>query len=77
MTLERVQKILAGLGYGSRRGCEELISAGRIRVNGHVIKLGDKADIEVDRIELDFKPSQRIILNGYILRYINQENIYL
>ena len=31
---ERIQKILARAGYGSRRACEELIAAGRVRVNG-------------------------------------------
>jgi 23S rRNA pseudouridine2605 synthase len=69
MTEERVQKILASLGYGSRRSCEELISAGRIRVNGHGIKLGDKADIEVDKIELDFKPIKESIERIYIALY--------
>ena len=56
MALERIQKILAGLGYGSRRSCEEFITAGRVRVNGEVSKLGDKADPDTDRIELDFRP---------------------
>jgi len=40
---ERVQKILAHAGIASRRRCEELISAGKVKVNGKVIKLGDKA----------------------------------
>ena len=53
MTSERVQKILAAAGYGSRRACEKLIEAGRVRVNGKVIKLGDKADQDQDKITLD------------------------
>lgn len=69
MTVERVQKILAGLGYGSRRGCEEFISAGRVRVNGKVIKLGDKADPEVDKIELDLKPVKDYVEKIYIALY--------
>jgi len=50
---ERVQKILARAGYGSRRSCEELIAAGRVRVYGQIIGLGDKADAELDQISVD------------------------
>jgi 23S rRNA pseudouridine2605 synthase len=53
---ERLQKILARGGYGSRRGCEEFIAAGRVRVNGQVASLGMKADPNKDKIELDGKP---------------------
>lgn len=53
---ERVQKILAQAGYGSRRSCEELISAGRVRVNGQKISLGDKADAGLDLITVDGRP---------------------
>jgi 23S rRNA pseudouridine2605 synthase len=52
---ERLQKILASAGYGSRRSCEELISAGRVSVNGEVAHLGSKADIQKDQIKLDGK----------------------
>ncbi len=50
---ERLQKILARSGYGSRRRCEEYITAGRVRVNGQVAGLGQKADPVVDQITLD------------------------
>jgi 23S rRNA pseudouridine2605 synthase len=50
---ERLQKILARAGYGSRRGCEEIISAGRVRVNGQAAGLGDKADAGRDTITVD------------------------
>ncbi len=50
---ERLQKILARAGYGSRRSCEELISAGRVRVFGKVAELGDKADTSRDQITVD------------------------
>lgn len=56
MTAERLQKILAQAGYGSRRACEEFISAGRVRVNGKIAQLGQKADPAVDVITLDGKP---------------------
>jgi 23S rRNA pseudouridine2605 synthase len=50
---ERIQKILARAGYGSRRACEELITAGRIKINGNVAILGSKADPGVDKIMVD------------------------
>ncbi|MEW6084367.1 MAG: pseudouridine synthase [Chloroflexota bacterium] len=53
---ERIQKILAQAGYGSRRACEDFISAGRVRVNGQLASLGGKADPHVDRITVDGKP---------------------
>jgi len=49
----RLQKILSQAGYGSRRKCEEIIDRGRVRVNGVVSKLGDKADQEHDDITVD------------------------
>ena len=50
---ERVQKILAQAGFGSRRACEDLIQAGRVTVNGKVVRLGGKANPGRDRIEVD------------------------
>ena len=55
MAEERVQKILAAAGLGSRRACELIIEAGRVRVNGKPIKLGDKADPTADTITVDGK----------------------
>lgn len=52
----RLQKILAKAGYGSRRGVEEIISAGRVRVNDRKVELGAKADPDKDRISVDGKP---------------------
>lgn len=53
---ERLQKILAQAGYGSRRACEDFIAAGRVRVNGQIAILGQKADAAIDRITVDGKP---------------------
>ena len=53
---ERIQKLLARAGLGSRRTCEDLIAAGRVAVNGVTAVLGTRADPEVDRIELDGVP---------------------
>ncbi len=53
---ERLQKILAQAGYGSRRACEDFINAGRVRVNGKLAELGQKADPAADKITVDGKP---------------------
>jgi pseudouridine synthase len=50
---ERLQKILARAGHGSRRHCETLITAGRVRVNGAIAELGAQADADIDRIDVD------------------------
>lgn len=52
---ERLQKILAQAGYGSRRSCEDFITAGRVRVNGQIASLGQKADPVTDKITVDGK----------------------
>lgn len=57
--MERLQKIMANAGLGSRRQNETLIAAGRVRVNGKVAKLGDRADLDTDTIEVDGKPLRR------------------
>ncbi len=51
--LERIQKILSARGIASRRKAEELIEQGLVTVNGKVATLGQKADPEVDRVEVD------------------------
>lgn len=51
--LERLQKILSARGIASRRKAEEYILAGLVKVNGKVAELGQKADPEVDKIEVD------------------------
>jgi 23S rRNA pseudouridine2605 synthase len=57
---ERLQKVLAAAGVGSRRACEELIAAGRVTVNGRRATLGDKADAETDEIHVD---GERVVTN--------------
>jgi pseudouridine synthase len=51
----RLQKILSQWGIASRRQAEQLILAGRVRVNGEVAKLGQTAEPTTDRIEVDGK----------------------
>ncbi len=53
MTEERLQKVLAHAGIGSRRHCEELIAAGRITVNGELATLGQRVDADHDEVEVD------------------------
>lgn len=53
MTAERLQKILARAGLGSRRSCEALLLAGRVTVNGRPAELGSRADPLIDDIRLD------------------------
>lgn len=53
---ERVQKILSQWGIASRRQAEQMIIAGRVKVNGIVIPLGEKANPELDSIEVDGLP---------------------
>jgi 23S rRNA pseudouridine2605 synthase len=50
---ERLQKLLARAGLGSRRHCEELIEQGRVRVNGQVARLGARAEPESDTVDVD------------------------
>jgi len=66
---ERIQKLLAQAGYGSRRACEEFIVAGRVRVNGQVATLGQKADLSVDKVTLDGKALPKAESPTYIALY--------
>jgi 23S rRNA pseudouridine2605 synthase len=57
MAEERLQKILANAGVASRRGSEDLIVAGRVTVNGHIVsELGTKVDPTYVQIAVDGKP---------------------
>jgi 23S rRNA pseudouridine2605 synthase len=53
---ERLQKVLASVGWGSRRVCEDLIADGRVTVNGDVAVLGRRVDVEHDVVEVDGNP---------------------
>jgi len=50
---ERLQKVLARAGLGSRRICDELIEDGRVAVNGEIAVLGRRVDPDRDRVEVD------------------------
>jgi 23S rRNA pseudouridine2605 synthase len=53
---ERLQKVLARVGIGSRRVAEELIAAGRVTVNGEVAVLGRRVQAESDQVAVDGVP---------------------
>lgn len=62
--MERLQKILARGGIASRRAAEQLILAGRVRVNGKIVtELGAKADERRDRVEVDGK---RVVAEDFV-----------
>ncbi len=65
--MERLQKIIAGSGYCSRRKAEELIKEGRVSVNGNIItELGFKADC-----------NDEILLDGVPLKKAEEKVVYL
>jgi len=66
---ERLQKILARAGLGSRRACETYILGGRVTVNGRVAGLGHKADPARDTIALDGEPLSRPETLSYVVLY--------
>jgi 23S rRNA pseudouridine2605 synthase len=61
---ERLQKVLAAAGVGSRRASEELIAAGRVTVDGRVAALGDKVDPAVAEIHVD---GERVIVDANLV----------
>ena len=83
MSAERLQKIIAAAGIASRRRAEELISSGRVSVNGQIVsQLGSKADPERDHIRVDGKllrgPERHVYLvlnkpKGYVTTVTDPE----
>lgn len=70
MATERLQKILAHGGVASRRAAEALITAGRVRVNGIVVKeLGTKADPHKDKVEIDGK---RVVAESFVYLMVHK-----
>ena len=53
MAEERIQKIMAEQGLCSRRAAEQIIAEGRVKVNGHPVKVGDKMDPNRDVLHVD------------------------
>ncbi|MDP1716078.1 MAG: pseudouridine synthase [Anaerolineales bacterium] len=66
---ERLQKLLSRAGYGSRRACEVFVTEGRVRVNGKIAVLGQKADLSVDKVMVDGKALPKAESLTYIALY--------
>ncbi|MCP4417326.1 MAG: rRNA pseudouridine synthase [Chloroflexi bacterium] len=64
---ERIQKLMAHAGIGSRRECEKLIANGRVLLNGRPAKLGAKADPSVDEI----------VVNGRLIKPQEAKKVYI
>ncbi|MCW8887455.1 MAG: S4 domain-containing protein, partial [Gammaproteobacteria bacterium] len=56
---EKLQKVLARAGFGSRRELEKWIEAGRVSVNGKIASLGDRVEPD-DKIYVDGKPVSKL-----------------
>jgi 23S rRNA pseudouridine2605 synthase len=70
VTRERLQRYLARSGVASRRASEQLIAAGRVRVNGEpVTTLGTSIDTEQDRVEVDSRPVRPASTRAYVALY--------
>ncbi len=65
----RVQKIISDSGYCSRRQAEAYIEKGVVKVNGHVVKLGDKADARNDLVTINGEKINSSINLRYIKLY--------
>ena len=72
---QRLQKILSDRGVPSRRKAEEMISAGRVTVNGRVALLGSSADADLDDIRVDGQPLPAAA--GYIYLMLNKPRGYV
>lgn len=65
----RLQKYMAESGVASRRKSEELIAAGKVKVNGRVAKIGDKVDPKHDKVTVHGKPIQPETELYYVMLY--------
>jgi 23S rRNA pseudouridine2605 synthase len=71
----RLQKVLARAGVASRRAAEELITEGRVRVDGRVVtELGSKVDARTSRIEVD---GQRVVAEAPVYIVLNKPRGYV
>lgn len=75
IALERLQKVLAGSGIGSRRYCEDLIRAGRVRVDGKVATLGMKVDPAKNLICVDGR--KFTVSQGHVCLIVNKPKGYV
>lgn len=75
-SVERLHKFLSQAGVASRRKSEELIAAGRVKVNGETVSLpGSKVDPEHDRVEVDGQPVA--LPHGHVYWLLNKPAGYV
>jgi 23S rRNA pseudouridine2605 synthase len=67
---ERLQKVLARAGFGSRRVCENLVEDGRVTVNGEIAELGRRVDVQHDAVAVDGTPVG--VLPGLVYYLLNK-----
>ena len=72
---ERLQKLIASAGLCSRRTAEEWIAAGRVRVNGALASVGDRADPETDTVTVDGIPLPETASPVYLM--LNKPRSYV
>ena len=73
----RVQKVLADQGICSRREAERLIAAGKVKVNGHPVTLGDKMDPDYDKVMIDGKTVRIVRKRQYTYIMLHKPRGYL
>lgn len=78
---ERLQKLLSQAGIASRREAENIIKAGRVKVNGKVAQLGDKASFKdrilVITIRLHVKKKYILFLINLKIQFVHSKTILI
>jgi 23S rRNA pseudouridine2605 synthase len=77
MAEERIQKVLSDQGVCSRRAAEQMIADGRVKVNGHPVKLGDKMDPDFDKASIDGKNVRIVRKRQYLYLMLNKPRGYI
>lgn len=77
MAEQRIQKVLADQGICSRREAERLIAAGKVKVNGHPVELGDKMDPDYDKVSIDGKNVRIVRKRQYTYIMLHKPRGYL
>lgn len=77
MAEQRIQKVLADQGICSRREAERLIAAGKVKVNGRPVSLGDKMDPDYDKVSIDGKNVRIVRKRQYTYIVLHKPRGYL
>ena len=77
MAEERIQKLMSDQGMCSRRAAEQIILEGRVKVNGHPVKLGDKMDPAKDLLSVDGKTIRFSKKKEYVYLMLHKPRGYI